>query len=99
MPRAPLLCESALPLAAWVAFPAILLGCASAAEPKPLLPEERMPQVSAPPLATAKAPASVAEARPETPAPALDFGEYRKRSELAAAAYAKKDYAAFLEHS
>lgn len=47
----------------------------------------------------AAASASAAPSEPVGPAPAPDFAEYRKRLGLAQAAYEKKDFAGFLEHS
>ncbi|NUQ72556.1 MAG: SMP-30/gluconolactonase/LRE family protein [Polyangiaceae bacterium] len=74
---------------------AALLACASSAEPPSGLTAG--PAAPVPPPAVAPAPQPAAtNAEPE---PAQDFGEYRRRMELAAGAYTKKDFAGFLEHS
>lgn len=75
-----------------------LLACASSVEPLPGLvstPTTNTTNASPPPVAPAPPPAATVAA----PAPAQDFVEYRRRIELAAGAYTKKDYAGFLEHS
>ena len=86
----------------WLAIPAALLACASAGEPLPAAPPGPTASEKASPPAPATAQAAQAAepaGKAEGPAPAPDFAEYRRRTELATAAYTKKDHAAFLEHS
>lgn len=78
---------------------AVLVANACAGEPPESPRVETAPALAASHSAQA-APTSAPSAAPAAAAPASpDFAEYRRRSELAAAAYTKKDHAGFLEHS